>query len=252
MARNDRAGELPSVPSEWHLVNEALQLAIRVAAQTEQAVRSLVPLLIRMKLLTDPRLRPVPSRDQSDVLRFLDAQFCLSNPDPQDVVNVADAFRRIQQRLSSLNRHLFRMIGQAVANQEAGRSGGDTFGYFDPQQPNLIFLSETYFSLGSGRNRPAAAARPRVQGTAPQRAVVTTLPDEIHVLQPLSVRAGVILHETVHMLYGADGEVHRAIRDGTTIAEGGGDVGFAQIKTFTQAMDDAYVYERFANAVYAL
>ncbi len=252
MARTDRSGEMPSVHGEWHVVNEALQVAIRMATRTEQAVRSIVPLLIRMKNLTDPRMGPVLTRSQSDMLRFLDAQFRLSNPDPQDAMNIADAFQRIRQRLGTFSRSHFRMVSQAIASQESNRSAGDTFGYFDPQQPNLIYLNEMYFSRGSGRDQPAPVPRPRVQPAGRQRAVVTTLPEEMHILYSLDERAGVILHETVHMLYGADGAVHRAVRDGTAIAEAGGDVGFPQIRSFMQATSDAYVYERFAKAVNAL
>lgn len=261
MARNDKRGELPTLPQEWGLVQEGLQVAVRMAQIAEQAVRDLLPAVMHMRQLSDPRLSPTLTQRQSDVFRFLQTQFRLpANPDYQDVANVADAFQRIHRRLASLNRNMFRMVTAAVANAESNREGGDTFGYVDPSQPNVIFLNEMYFSLGSGRamHTPAPPPRsvqrqpPRLGSSTPPRGVVTSPLDEMHILHPTPFRAGVILHEAVHLAYGADGAVHRAVRGGTAVREGGGSDAFPEIRSYMQAIGDAYVYERFAKAVYAL
>jgi hypothetical protein len=250
VARNDTTGEIPSQQQEWALVQDALRLATRIAETTAQAVRPLGPAVAQRTPIVDPRLVPALPRQQATVLRYLQIQFRVSNPGFLEVMNVADGFQRIQQRLSSLRRDSFRMVTQAVTNAESGRAGGDTFGYVMPEQPDFIFLNDTYFSLGVVRAQPAPRPQPHPSG--PRRAVVTPVLEEVRVLQDLPTRAGVVLLETVHLVMGADGAVHRAVRYGTTTSSGSGDVPFPEVHTYLQALGDAYVWERFARAVFAL
>ena len=189
--------------------------------------------VMQLYLGSDPRLKPALSPRQSSILALLAEQFRLTNPDLQDVMNVADVYQRLLHRLNRLERTSFRMVTNAVASQGRGPGGGDTFGYVRPEQPDLIYLNEMYFSL-TGKGGPSGV-------------------DEMHILQPLDSRAEVILHEAVHGLFraGAAGAVHRDVDRGGTL-EADDKTGYPQIKTYSQAIGDAYVYGRFAHAVYSL
>ncbi|MCB1791255.1 MAG: hypothetical protein KDJ24_13240 [Gammaproteobacteria bacterium] len=255
MARNDRDGEVPSTrTNEWRDVQAALQLARQMAQGTAQALRSLQFPAMRSHVLrpADPRLAAQPSQRQARVRALLVTHFRLRGFDPFDVLNLTDGYRRLHRRLMRLDRGSFRMVTSQVANSVAAGGGGDTFGYVMPDDDH-IYLNETYFSLGGG-----AATDPSSRGTGAVRSrtgrsEVVAGGGDVHVQQSLPVRAGVILHEATHLVFGADGAVHRAINAGTSITVSGDDCthGYPQIMTLTQAIGDAYVWEKFAHCVHA-
>jgi len=253
MARNDTTGELPASHGEWEAVHDALVVACDMARKAMLAVQSLQHVVNLRHVSGDPRTTPRFSPEQARTLTFLRAQFRVTEPDPQEVLNVTTAFELIWKRLAKLGRQSFRMVSGEVAKQVAGQAGGDTFGYVVDGQPDTIYLNETYFSTtGSGRPSPGPQPRQSVKpGTVPGKAVVTIPADEVHILQPLSFRAGVVLHEAVHLVYPSEGPVHRALRYGAVLqGYDGGETGFAEVKSYLQAIGEAYVYERFARAVY--
>ncbi|HUI56066.1 MAG TPA: hypothetical protein VLY04_13915 [Bryobacteraceae bacterium] len=255
MARNDKTGEPPASHGEWEAVHDALVVAGKMANAAMLAVRSLQHVVNIRHVSTDPRTKLALSPEQAKVLNFLRAQFRVSepDPDPQEVLNVTTAYERISKRLITLSRNSFRMVTGAVAQQVAGNAGGDTFGYVVDEHPDTIYLNETYFSTtGSGRELPGPQPRSLPKpGMGPGKGVVTTPAEGMHILYSLSFRAGVILHEAVHLTYPSEGPVHRAIRGGAKIQEDdNGAVGFPQVKSYLQAIGEAYVYERFAAAVY--
>lgn len=255
MARDDQTGELPSTrTNEWQDVQAALQRAREMAATTAQALGTLQGAAIRRQVVrpSDTRLTARPSNLQARIRVLLGTHFRLPNPGAFDVLNLVDGYRRLHRRLMRLNRQSFRMVTAQVADGVAQGGAGDTFGYVLPDDRNTIYLNETYFSLGGG----TAPAGPASGGTVTRtrRSVVQAGGGGVHIQQPLPVRAGVVLHETAHLVFGANGAVHRAINAGTpnTIGSTNCSATYPQIMTLTQAMGDAYVWERFAHCVHAV
>jgi hypothetical protein len=254
MARNDRSGEVPT-QVEWREIERALQLARRFAQTTAQALQSLRSQQIRAHVSRqpDPRLARGPTPGQATILSLLRIHFKLQTPDPQEVMNLAEAYGRIHRKLAGLTRQSFRLVTDVVARAGAGSGGGDTFGYVIPGQPNTIYLNETYFSMQTESGGAASAQRSSSPAPTSGRVRGLVQPDHagMRVQHSLNERAGVILHETVHLVYGADGAVHRALRnrervDTDTVTC---HAGFPQITSYRAAMNEAYVYTRFARCV---
>ena len=72
-------------------------------------------------------------------------------------------------------------------------------------------------------------------------------------LSSITERGAAILHEGVHSLFGggAAGTIHRGIQHGDEPPDDNdGTAAFPQIKTYGQAVMDAYVIARFARLIY--
>lgn len=202
----------------------------------------------------DPRTPGRSSPYQSRVLSLLGIHFRLSLPAPQEVDDLREAYQRIHKRLTSLKRGSFRLVTHEVVKREAGSAGGDTFGYVLPEKPNTIFLNETYFSLprqpaGGTTHKPNPFTQPRLGAV---RGHVEVEQAGVRIQHPRIERASVILHEAIHLCYGAAGAIHRALRRGENVGTSGQDcnVGYPQISNYNAAIGDAYVFERFAHCVY--
>ena len=256
MARNDLSGETPSASGgEWRKIQLALQLARGMARLARDGLDSVRQPQIRQHVLRqpDPRLGGSLSPQQSTIESLVTTQFKLSLPDPLEVMNLREAFHRIHQQLVRLGRESFRMVSHQVANAGSA-SGGDTFGYVIRGQ-NLIYLNETYFgSSAPGGDRPSAAVANRASDprTGGRRGIVTVDQAGIRLIHSREKRASIILHEAVHLCYGAVGAVHRALRAGQDVdtATVNCGAGFPQISSYTAALGDAYVYARFARCIY--
>ena len=272
MARNDESGEAPQTANgEWQEIENALRLAVEMAMMTADGLDSVVSQQIRTYPRTepDPRVSSHSSPYQSRILSLLQVHFRLQPPDPQEVANLRDAYRRIHQRLTGLSRISFRLVSDGVARRVSGEGRGDTFGYV-VGRTLPIFLNETYFGQTRQNARdssPRSSPTTRVHGVAgsqlpgsprgqrapgPVRGHVEVEQGGVRITYSREIRAGVILHETVHVCYGAEGAVHRAIRSGESVASDVEDcsVGYRQITSYTAALNDAYVFERFARCVH--
>lgn len=241
---------------EWGEIRVALQLARGIARTTAEALRSVQQPQIKMRAVTepDPRIASGLSPYQSRVLSLLSIHFKLSLPAPQEVMDIRDAYQRILKRLIGLRRQSFKLVADAVVRKVAGSGRGDVFGYVISQGSKTIYLNETYFSLtqqGTSQTKPNPNpfTGPR---TGAVRGHVEVEQSGVRITYSREIRAGVILHETVHLCYGADGAIHRALRYGANVTTSNEDcnAGYPQIKDYNAAIGDAYVYERFAHCVY--
>ncbi len=256
MARNDRSGEEPQVATgEWREIQLALQLASKMAKTTADVLGSVRQDQIKMHVVSehDPRIPGRLSPYQLRVLSLLSIHFRLNLPAPQQVNELHEAYQRIHKRLTSLKRGSFRLATYEVVKREAGSAGGDTFGYVLPEKPNTIFLNETYFSLP---RQPAYRTTPKPNPfiqprTGAVRGHVEVEQAGVRVQHPRIERASVILHEAIHLCYGAAGAIHRALRRGENVGTSSQDcnVGYPQISNYNVAIGDAYVFERFAHCV---
>ena len=259
MARNDKTGEEPQVATgEWGQIQLPLRLACKMARMTADALDSVRQDQIKMHAASepDPRIPRRLSPYQSRVLSLLGVHFRVRLPAPQEIDNLYIAYQGIHKRLTRLKRTSFRLVTDAVARQQTETVGGDIFGYVLPGNPNTIFLNETFFSLArqpsrQTRPKPNPFIQPR---TGAVRGHVEVEEGGERVIYSREFRAGTILHEATHLRFGfgAAGAVHRALRHGTNVDTGNPDctVGFPQITSYTAAIGDAYVYERFARCVY--
>ncbi len=256
MGRNDTSGEIPSAANgELHEIQQALQVAREMARLTRDGLDSIRQQQIRRHVLSqpDPRLAGSLNQRQSRILSLLTTHFKLRLPDPTGVMNLREAYHRIHQRLSGLGQKSFRMVSHRVANS-GSVAGGDTFGYVIPGQ-NFIYLNETYFSRPqrpqsprtTNASNPAAGTR-----TGQVRGTVTVEQAGIRIIYSREKRGSIILHEAVHLCYGAAGAIHRALRSGEDIDTEtvNCDTGFPQISNYSAALRDAYVYARFARCIY--
>ena len=267
MARNDESGEIPPRASgEWRYIEDALQLAVEMAMTTANGLDSVVSQQIRTYPRTepDPRISSGLSPSQARILSLLEIHFRLQLPDPEGVANLRDAYRRIHERLASLRRTSFRLVSDAVARRVSGEGRGDTFGYvMGVTLP--IFLNERYFSQIPQHERPGIRASRTLAGGVGQPSSGRRVPGTVRYVvegggagffvgppPTREDRAGVILHEAVHTCYRADGAVHRAISSGERVTSLTADcnVGYEQITTHTAALNDAYVFQRFASCVH--
>lgn len=257
MGRNDTSGEIPS-RSDWQEIQQALHVAMEMAQLTRDGLASITPSQTRQHVLRepDPRLSRGLNPHQARILSLLTLHFRLNPPEPTEIMNLRDAYLHIHQRLSALQQSSFRIVSHNVANSGDRGAGGDTFGYVIPGQ-DFIYLNETYFSLTQRPESPLTTNTgnsPTGTGTGRVRGTVTVDPDSMRIITSLEERASIILHETVHLCYGAAGAVHRALRSGENIDIGTIDcnIGFPQISSYSAALGDAYVYQRFARCVYRL
>lgn len=256
MGRNDTSGEMPSVTNgEWHEIKLALQVAREMARLTRDGLDSIRQSQIRRHALTqpDPRLAGSLNQRQSRILSLLTTHFKLRLPDFIEVMNLREAYHRIHQRLIGLGQGSFRMVTHRVANSSRV-AGQDTFGYVMLGK-NFIYLNETYFSRPQQPQSPRTAnARNPAADTRTGRGRGTVRVDQagIRIIYSREKRASIILHEAVHLCYGAAGAVHRALRSGEDIDTEtvNCDAGFSQISNYLAALGDAYVYARFARCIY--
>ena len=254
MARDDQTGELPSTRTdEWRDVQAALLRAQRMAASAAQGVDSMRQ---QRPAPSPPGTGPPapPVTPQARIRSLLATHFRLPAPVAFDLLHIAERYRALHSRLSGLNRQSFRMVTDAVANAVAQGGHGDVFGYVHRDVPidaQRIFLNEAYFSMGGGGAPAPAPHSSDASSGQPRRAEVTADGAGLHVQQSLQVRASVILHEAAHLVFGAEGAVHRAINSGTRITVSSDDCsrGYTQIMTNRQATSDAYVWEKFALCV---
>jgi len=235
MGRNDKKGRKPSISKgEWAPIREGRDLAIKITNKVKIALDALqlqqnFSRGSQLNRDRDPRTASRPDKKHDKIFSLLHTFFKIKPPDPHNIANLRHAFGVINHRLNSVQPKLVRLVTNAVANSD-DNTGGDTFGYVLPGE-KIIYLNEDYFTTTFHKN---------VTGV------------QLRKPQTVETRAEVVMHETIHLCYGADGVIHRELRYNSkfNLDAYNCKTGYPQIKSTLQAMNDAYVWAQFAMCLY--